>query len=281
MLRAFLVVGLTAVISSTPSFAVRITKLEIPATHILTNEDHTDSLILDCQYDEYENETGLVLKWFLNGNQIYQWIPNNLPFPLGLMKTSIDKTYSISENKNEKYRALSITNPTRDMAGDYKCYVQTFQTSDERTGRLQIIVPESQFEVDTKFDSIDDDINVECNVQNVYPKPQLSLTFNNEPIEGFENTKEDENGLFDSKIVVEIPRRQIETPAIILCKLEIPGTDYSKQVEKIVEDDDVEDPLDPTSSSSLETHEELTDNSASSSSIFLSLNLIMLVLAVS
>lgn len=30
---------------------------------------------LDCDFDISEDETGLVIKWFLNNQLVYQWIP--------------------------------------------------------------------------------------------------------------------------------------------------------------------------------------------------------------
>lgn len=61
--------------------AVRITKLEVPQTHIL-DADNPKPIILDCLYDIDQNETGFVLKWYLNSTVIYQWIPSQSTFAL-------------------------------------------------------------------------------------------------------------------------------------------------------------------------------------------------------
>ncbi|EAT47345.1 AAEL001535-PA [Aedes aegypti] len=62
--------------------AVKITSLKVPSTYLLDkNSKNPDPLILDCEYDVDENEKGFVLKWFLDGQPVYQWIPTKIPFP--------------------------------------------------------------------------------------------------------------------------------------------------------------------------------------------------------
>lgn len=61
---------------------MKITSLKVPSTYLLDkNSKNPDPLILDCEYDVDENEKGFVLKWFLDGQPVYQWIPTKNPFP--------------------------------------------------------------------------------------------------------------------------------------------------------------------------------------------------------
>lgn len=66
--------------------AVKITNINVPATYTIdkTSND-TEILILDCDYDIFQNETGFVLKWLLNDIPIYQWIPNQKPYALVIL----------------------------------------------------------------------------------------------------------------------------------------------------------------------------------------------------
>lgn len=62
--------------------AVKITSLKVPSTYLLDKSSkNPDPLILDCEYEVDESEKGFVLKWFLDGQPVYQWIPSKNPFP--------------------------------------------------------------------------------------------------------------------------------------------------------------------------------------------------------
>lgn len=94
---------------------------------------------LDCDYDVSENESGLVIKWFLNNQLVYQWIPPRLPTALALLKNRIKKNFTLSEDPIKKYRGLAVTKPMLNFSGEYTCSVQTFQSSDKKSSFLQII----------------------------------------------------------------------------------------------------------------------------------------------
>lgn len=66
------------------SNCVKINSLKVPSTYTVetdeTGESIGDDLILDCEYEIGQNETGFVLKWLLKDNLIYQWIPYDKPY---------------------------------------------------------------------------------------------------------------------------------------------------------------------------------------------------------
>lgn len=80
---------------------VKITNLKVPATFELDNDSSgstgdgssgdDDDLILDCEYEISEKETGFVLKWLFNEQSIYQWIPSHKPYALVMTRVS-DRT---------------------------------------------------------------------------------------------------------------------------------------------------------------------------------------------
>lgn len=95
--------------------------------------------LLDCDYDVKDNENGLVIKWFLNNNLVYQWIPPRVPTALSVFKNRIKKNFTISEDPKKMYRSVAVMKPLLNFSGEYSCSVQTFQSSDRKSSHLQII----------------------------------------------------------------------------------------------------------------------------------------------
>lgn len=89
-------------------------------------------VVLDCDYTVKPDDTGLVIKWFLNGAPaaVYQWIPPKRPQSLGPLKDRLDLGYKATDDPNTMHRALRILNPTTDISGEYKCFVSTFNDED-------------------------------------------------------------------------------------------------------------------------------------------------------
>lgn len=96
--------------------------------------------LLDCDYELNENDQrGLVIKWFLNNQLVYQWIPPRLPTALSLLKNRIKKNFTVSDDPIKKYRGLTVMKPMLNFSGEYMCSVQTFSSSDKKSSFLQII----------------------------------------------------------------------------------------------------------------------------------------------
>jgi hypothetical protein len=95
--------------------------------------------LLDCDFDVSEQESGLVIKWFLNNQLVYQWIPPRMPTALSLLKNRIKKNFTVSDDPIKKYRGVAVTKPMLNFSGEYTCSVQTFQSSDKKSAFLQII----------------------------------------------------------------------------------------------------------------------------------------------
>jgi hypothetical protein len=94
---------------------------------------------LDCEYDVSEAENGLVIKWFLNNQLVYQWIPPRMPSALSILKNRIRKNYNVSSDPLQMYRSVAVTKPMLNFSGEYTCSVQTYQSSDKKSSFLQII----------------------------------------------------------------------------------------------------------------------------------------------
>lgn len=92
------------------------------------------------------------------------------------MRNNIDLNYTASDHIHHKHRALAITKPIVNMTGTYTCSVGTYQSEDKRSSHMQIIIPESDFQlkVEEAGDG-SDDIKVECSAQDVFPEPKLII----------------------------------------------------------------------------------------------------------
>ncbi|KFB43165.1 AGAP011578-PA-like protein [Anopheles sinensis] len=120
--------------------AVKIINLKVPSTYLLDLTSKTpDPLILDCEYEVEENEKGFVLKWLLDGQPVYQWIPSKNPFPFQPFKNRVDTSYVVSQEDMHKHRAMAIIKPLANFTGEYSCIVQTYASIDRKTAKLKII----------------------------------------------------------------------------------------------------------------------------------------------
>lgn len=115
---------------------MRIKSLRVPE---VVQNGSEPSVILDCDYT-FENQNGLVVKWFFNNNPspVYQWIPNKKPQDLGVLKGKLNLEYRASDDENKKHRALQIIRPTTELSGEYKCLVSTFD--DEASEARKMII---------------------------------------------------------------------------------------------------------------------------------------------
>lgn len=78
----------------------------------------------------------MVVKWYLNDDIVYQWIPPHKPQSLGLLLNRLDLNYKASGDPKTVYRAMKILNPTIDIAGEYKCFVSTVADEDYNSKRM-------------------------------------------------------------------------------------------------------------------------------------------------
>ncbi|XP_021710962.1 uncharacterized protein LOC5571100 isoform X1 [Aedes aegypti] len=210
--------------------AVKITSLKVPSTYLLDkNSKNPDPLILDCEYDVDENEKGFVLKWFLDGQPVYQWIPTKIPFPFQSFKNRVDTSYVVSQERLHKHRAMAIIKPLANFTGEYACMVQTFASIDRKSAKLKIIVQESKFDLNYYLNG-DGYITVDCHARDISPEPELQIRINDKI---FETPKPrsvlGENNLYNVSISGSIPKEELESPTTIECYLTVPETNYTKK----------------------------------------------------
>uniref|UniRef100_A0A182JEI9 Ig-like domain-containing protein n=1 Tax=Anopheles atroparvus TaxID=41427 RepID=A0A182JEI9_ANOAO len=210
--------------------AVKIINLKVPPTYLLDQTSKTpDPLILDCEYEVDESEKGFVLKWLLDGQPVYQWIPSKNPFPFQSFKNRVDTSYVVSQEHLHKHRAMAIIKPLANFTGEYSCIVQTYASIDRRAAKLKIIVRESKFDL-SYYSNGNGEVTVDCHARDISPLPKLQIRINHEQF-ATENLKsvQGENGLYNVSISGTLRKDQLESPAQIECLLAIPETNYNKR----------------------------------------------------
>ncbi|XP_055528842.1 uncharacterized protein LOC129720935 isoform X4 [Wyeomyia smithii] len=210
--------------------SVKITSLKVPSTYLLDkNSKNPDPLILDCEYEVDENEKGFVLKWFLDGQPVYQWIPTKNPFPFQAFKNRVDTSYVVSQERLHRHRAMAIIKPLANFTGEYACMVQTFASIDRKSAKLKIIVQESKFDLNYYLNG-DGYITVDCHARDISPLPELQIRINDKLFETQKlKSVQGENNLYNVSISGSIPKEELESPTTIECFLMVPETTYTKK----------------------------------------------------
>ncbi|XP_063707872.1 uncharacterized protein LOC134836610, partial [Culicoides brevitarsis] len=205
--------------------SVKITNLKAPDV-VVINENNQEPIVLDCEYEIGPNEKGFVLKWLLDGSPIYQWIPSRAPFALRSFKDRVNVSYEASTERNYKHRALAITRPLWNFTGEYLCNVQTYESNDKRSRKIQFIQPETKFDV--SFDNVDDEVAImRCSAHGIAPKPNVTLYVDSiKQTDVTENTEQTDDNLFDVVVHTKIFRSVLKEGSSIHCELTIPGTNY-------------------------------------------------------
>lgn len=133
----------------------------------------------------------VVLKWLLNDNVVYWWVPPQIPQVMGILKDKLDVGYRATDDPKTAYRAMKILNPTTDISGEYKCVVSTFLNEDfsvrnmtvfgiNSTCRITIklfrfiLEPESSLMIE-KGHPLNSYVNFTCFALNAFPEPKLFL----------------------------------------------------------------------------------------------------------
>lgn len=102
---------------------INITQVNVPR---LASADSRDPVILDCDYDMGKSKnTGLVIKWYVNQELIYQWIHGYKPKGSDEFRKYIDETYKASSDPNEMYRAVKLVRLGHELSGNVRCVIST------------------------------------------------------------------------------------------------------------------------------------------------------------
>ncbi|XP_076265106.1 uncharacterized protein LOC143199171 isoform X2 [Rhynchophorus ferrugineus] len=211
-------------------------------------EDGTiDELVLDCDF-EANNETDIVVKWFLNGQeeQIYQWITDmGTANAMGPLKDVIDPTYKVTQDEATMLRALKFKEVNPGISGNYTCKVSGDNSDALMTKQVIVYSPATSFDIALILGT-DGDETILCDAINVTPKPIFDLNIvgtndSTEWPEGFIVNKTeavDSFGYYNLSITLPFNSSYLEEGTTkFVCSLSIPGTNYSetKSVQRFID----------------------------------------------
>ncbi|TGZ47024.1 Uncharacterized protein DBV15_03030 [Temnothorax longispinosus] len=183
-----------------------IKSLDVP----LAVRNGTGPMDLICAYEVDEDENGLVIKWFHEAYQIYQWIPPMPPQDIGIIEGLAEYP---AENLQDPYSrsVIRLTTVTIDMTGEYiDMTVRTYPYNKTH-------------------------VNLTCVVTGARPRPSLKLY-----VEGIESNDRGgdwgsstdwHNG--DPRTSLAVVVEDTLDPAVVECEMSIPETEYKRR-ERIV-----------------------------------------------
>ncbi|XP_019889979.2 uncharacterized protein LOC105287881 isoform X1 [Ooceraea biroi] len=182
-----------------------------------------------CAYEIDEDENGLVIKWFHEAYQIYQWIPPIPPQDIGIIEGLAEYP---AENLQDPYSrsVIRLRTVTTDMTGEYTCAISTFQDEASNTTKMIVYVPESDMTVRT-YPFNRTHVNLTCVVTGARPRPSLKLY-----VEGVEsNDRESSVDWYKGspRVSLDVVVEDTLDPAVIECEMWIPETEYKRR-ERIV-----------------------------------------------
>ncbi|XP_034940856.1 uncharacterized protein [Chelonus insularis] len=212
---------------------IKITKFKLPeAIH-----NGTGPVELICEYKIENKENGLVIKWYHNMEQIYQWIPPMIPQDIGIISGLTE--YPI-ENINQPLSRsiIRLKKVNLAMTGDYTCSVSTFHEDDSKAKTMTVYVPDDDLNIQANFYN-KSHINLTCIAKGAHPRPNLTIIVDNQ--------QSKRGRVHVEKFLDEYYRDYKDYPwirqeallpiffnlAIIQCEINIPGTGYRKR-EKLV-----------------------------------------------
>ncbi|XP_042866613.1 uncharacterized protein LOC122249566 isoform X2 [Penaeus japonicus] len=196
-------------------------------------------LVLDCDYDltEYDR-SGLVVKWYYNRQPfpVYQWIPNNGPQDLGLLKGRLDLNHQVSEDEFMKHRALAIVNPTSELTGEYTCWISSFES--EAFKRKKIIIYSPAVDMSMTYSKPNEEsVIVTCRAGGIFPAPDITISRSSSTSRNLiEDAKVDtkflaEQRSYNVSIELEVLDYELESETMFECVLSIPETNYEVREE--------------------------------------------------
>lgn len=213
---------------------VKIKELRVPEV-----TRHGSAVVLDCDYtlNESADNSGLVIKWFLNNQTrpVYQWIPGTKkPQGLGVLRDKLNLEYKASDDERTMHRALHIPETGAELTGEYTCVVSTFSEEDRMSKKMIVFVPEKNLHVRQGRNSLGGR-SVTCSAEGVFPKPELSIRMSHEELNGtnVEAHRNKETGLYDISAVATMPDGGPEAPVEFACELRLPDANYTVRREAV------------------------------------------------
>lgn len=174
------------------------------------------------------SDSGIVIKWYHNQKQIYEWIPPLSPRDMGIMKGLIEYPWE-NINRPHSHSILEIKNITTNLSGEYTCTISTFQDEDSKSANVIVYVPVNNVTMKTELYN-ETHLNISCETFGAHPSPKLKILINGLEVEGETNYSSDyyENPRTRHHLLMGIPKNS----SLLECEIQIPQVNY-KRSEKI------------------------------------------------
>ncbi|CAG7835472.1 unnamed protein product [Allacma fusca] len=207
---------------------VHISSLVVPEVVLNGTEE---SIILDCDYNlDQGNALGLVVKWYFNGEVVYQWIHNKRPQALGFLKDKLNLDFKITDDDLTVHRALQVNNPTTELSGEYTCKVSTFDGEAIMKRLMIVYAPPKEWGAKIISKPQDGFVNVTCWADGVFPEPKLTIFYG---AERGEKVLEDVmlsswkvDGAYNVRVYRVFESKDLNYPTVFDCELKIPNTSF-------------------------------------------------------
>ncbi|XP_076629423.1 uncharacterized protein LOC143345826 [Colletes latitarsis] len=208
--------------------ASRIDDLDIP----LVVRNNTGPIDLSCVYYVRSDENGLVIKWYHNMDQIYQWIPPMPPQDAGVINGFVE--YPEENLKHPNLRSvIRLKTITAQMSGEYTCTISTFQETNSKRSRMIVYVPETDATIYVSSYN-DTHMNLTCVANGAQPRPILKFYIEGlEVVDYYDRTEETEWYRKDQSVKRTAFIRNTFEPILLDCEISIPRTNYKRR-ERIV-----------------------------------------------
>lgn len=116
--------------------SINITTVDIP---YLIRAGSSEPIVLDCNYELGSSSTaGLVIKWYVNQDVLYQWIHGKPPSGSDEFQKYIDVTFKASDDPRTMYRAVKLVRPGHELSGNVKCLISTIFDEAEAVRKMLV-----------------------------------------------------------------------------------------------------------------------------------------------
>ncbi|XP_051174876.1 uncharacterized protein LOC127290395 [Leptopilina boulardi] len=197
-----------------PGYGIRIKSLELPT--LLQTGSHPVKFI--CVYELLNTDSGIVIKWYHNEKQIYEWIPPLAPRDMGIMNGLIEYPWE-NINRPHSHSILEIKNITTNLSGVYTCKISTFQDEDSKSANVTVYVPVNKVMIKTAIYN-ETHLNISCETFGAHPSPKLKILINGLELEGETNYASNyhENPWTSHHLLMSNPKNS----SLFECEIEIP-----------------------------------------------------------
>ncbi|XP_018788699.1 PREDICTED: uncharacterized protein LOC108968855 isoform X1 [Bactrocera latifrons] len=156
-----------------------LTEIDGPSLVVIEDEN-VGPIPMNCHFKVEEESNSLVVKWTKDNKVVFQYIKGHGANVIPEFRGAVE---SLSSDPNDEECGILLVNPSIETSGTYKCNIQTDKKTISMDKELHIIDIQN-FTHTLQHKRIQNETHLECEIENVYPKPTLAIqTVNGEQIQ--------------------------------------------------------------------------------------------------